>query len=161
MLVVILDRVKVDGQIEGVVPHLIDGGLSILHYVDDMILFMEHDLVKVRKLNLILSTFEKLPGIKISLHKCELFCFSDAQDDAAMYAKLFGYGLSQFHISYLDSPIHFWSLTNVRWKHFHGRLRKYLSSQNGKYLSRGGRLVLINLVLSNMVLCMISFFRLL
>jgi hypothetical protein len=36
----------VDEHISGVVPHLIDGGLSILQYVDDTILFMDHDLEK-------------------------------------------------------------------------------------------------------------------
>jgi hypothetical protein len=29
MLAIIIERAKVDGQIEGVVPHLVDGGLSI------------------------------------------------------------------------------------------------------------------------------------
>jgi hypothetical protein len=38
------------------------------------------------------------------------------------------------------------------------RLEKWLSSWKGKLLSIGGRLVLVNLVLSNMVLYMISFF---
>jgi hypothetical protein len=40
-----IECTKVDGQIEGVIPHLVvDGGLSILQYDDDTILFMEHDL---------------------------------------------------------------------------------------------------------------------
>jgi hypothetical protein len=30
MLVIIIDRAKADGKIEGVVPHLVDSGLSIL-----------------------------------------------------------------------------------------------------------------------------------
>jgi hypothetical protein len=34
----------VNGQFEGVIPHLVDGGLSLLHYTDDTILYMEHDL---------------------------------------------------------------------------------------------------------------------
>src|SRR4051812_16099717 len=46
MLAIMIDRARLDGQIEGVVPHLVDGGLSILQYADDTILFMEHDLDK-------------------------------------------------------------------------------------------------------------------
>jgi hypothetical protein len=42
MLAIIIDRAKVDGHIEGDI-HLVDGGLSILQYVDDTILFMEDD----------------------------------------------------------------------------------------------------------------------
>jgi hypothetical protein len=48
MFVIMIERAKADGQIEGVVPHLVDGGLSILQYIDDTILFMEHDLDKAR-----------------------------------------------------------------------------------------------------------------
>ena len=46
MLSILIDRAKQDGQIGGVVPHLVDSGLSILQYADDTILFMEHDLDK-------------------------------------------------------------------------------------------------------------------
>jgi hypothetical protein len=34
MLAILIDRAKNDGQIAGIVPHLVDGGLSILQYVD-------------------------------------------------------------------------------------------------------------------------------
>jgi retron-type reverse transcriptase len=48
MLAVLIKRAKTEGQIEGVVPHLVDDELSILQYTDDTILFMEHDLEKAR-----------------------------------------------------------------------------------------------------------------
>jgi hypothetical protein len=35
MLAILIERAKIEGQIEGVVPHLVDGGLSILQYADD------------------------------------------------------------------------------------------------------------------------------
>jgi hypothetical protein len=43
---------------EGVVLHLVEGGLSILQYADDMNLFMDHDIEKAKNIKLILSTFE-------------------------------------------------------------------------------------------------------
>jgi hypothetical protein len=78
MLAIIIERAKSEGQTEGVVPHLVDGGLSILQYADDTILFMEHDLDKARNLKLILSAFEQLSGLKINFHKSDFFCFSEA-----------------------------------------------------------------------------------
>jgi hypothetical protein len=39
MLANMIERAKADGQIEGVVPHLMDGGLYILQYVDDIFLW--------------------------------------------------------------------------------------------------------------------------
>jgi retron-type reverse transcriptase len=46
MLAIMIERAKNDYLIEGVISHLVDGGLSILQYADDTILFMEHDLEK-------------------------------------------------------------------------------------------------------------------
>jgi len=46
--------------VEGVIPNLIDDGLSILQYADDTVIFMSHDLEKAVNMKLILSTFEQL-----------------------------------------------------------------------------------------------------
>ena len=50
MSVTMIECTKVDDLIEGVVPHLVDAGLLILQYVDDAILFMEHDLEKAKNM---------------------------------------------------------------------------------------------------------------
>jgi hypothetical protein len=61
---------------------------------------MKHDLEKARNLKLILAAFEQLSGLKIIFHKSELFCFSEAQDSAAAYGKLFGCGQGQFLLAF-------------------------------------------------------------
>ena len=93
------------------VPHLVDGGLSILQYANDTILFMEHDLDKARNLKLLLSAFEQMSGLKINFHKSELFCFGEVVEAAADYADLFGCAHGQFLIKYLGIPIHYQHLT--------------------------------------------------
>jgi hypothetical protein len=129
-------------------------------YADDTILFMEHDLEKAQNLMLILSAFEQLFGLKINFHKSELFCFGEALNEVNAYANLFRCGQGQFPMRYLRIPILYRRLTLAEWKQVEERLQKRLSSWKGKLLSLGGRLVLINSVLSNMVLHMISFFLL-
>jgi mannosylglycoprotein endo-beta-mannosidase len=99
--------------VEGVIPHLVDGGLSILQYADNTILFMEHDLESAKNLKLILSAFEHLSGLKINFQKSELFCFGKAQEYAQLYAELLGCNQGQFPIRYLGIPIYFWRLTNA------------------------------------------------
>jgi hypothetical protein len=107
-----------------------------------------------------LASFEQISGLKINFHKSELFLFGEARDSVANYVKLFGCGQGQFPINYLRISIHYQRLTIVEWKKVEERLQKRLSIWKGKVLSLGGRLVLINSVLSNMVLYMISFFLL-
>jgi hypothetical protein len=60
-------------SIKGVMPHLVDGGLSILQYADDTILFLEDDIEQARNLKLVSCAFESLAGLKINFHKGELF----------------------------------------------------------------------------------------
>jgi hypothetical protein len=42
MLTLLINRAKIDG----VIPHLVDDGLSILQYVDNTIIFLDHTLSK-------------------------------------------------------------------------------------------------------------------
>jgi hypothetical protein len=62
-------------------------------------------------------------------------------------------------MTYLGIPIHYRRLTSAEWKVVEERLQKHLSSWKEKLLSVGGRLVLINYVLTDMVLYMLSFFE--
>jgi hypothetical protein len=124
MFATIIERAKNDGLIEGVVPYLVDGGLSILPYTDVTILFMEHDLEKARNLKLILLAFEQLFGRKNNFYKSELFCFGEAHDKVNEYANLFGCGQGQFPMRYLRILIHYWRLTIAKWKGRRGKTAK-------------------------------------
>jgi hypothetical protein len=55
--------------------------------------------------------------------------------------------------------MHYKKLSNKDWKKVEERIEKTLSSWKGKYLSVGGWLVLINLVLTSLVMFMMSFFE--
>ena len=46
VLAIMIQRAKEDGQVDGLIPHLVDGGVSILQYADDTIIFMGHNLEK-------------------------------------------------------------------------------------------------------------------
>jgi hypothetical protein len=83
MLAVLIERSEIQDLFDGLVSHLVDGGLSILQYADDTILFLEDDLVEARNLKLVLCTFEKLFGLKINFHKSELFGFGETRDRIA------------------------------------------------------------------------------
>lgn len=159
MLVTLINRAKREGHIEGVIPHLLDDGLSILQYADDTILFMDHDLDKARNLKLILCAFEQLSGLKINFHKSEIFCFGDAKEHEQAYSDLFGCKAGAYPFRYLGIPMHFRKLRNAEWNSVIERIEKKLSSWKGKHLSVGGRLVLINSVLSSLPVYMLSFFE--
>ena len=86
MLAIFITRAKESGQIQGLIPHLVEGGLSILQYANDTILFMEHDLEQAKNMKIILCAFEQLPGLKINFHKSELFCYGEAKEHMEQYS---------------------------------------------------------------------------
>jgi hypothetical protein len=80
MLAVIINKAKSKGQIKGVILDLTNDGLSILQYVNDTILFMEHNIDQTQNIKLLQSAFEQMSGLKINYHKSELSCFGQAKD---------------------------------------------------------------------------------
>ena len=86
MLAIMIARAKEAAQVEGVIPNLIQDGLSILQYADDTVIFMSHDVEKAVNMNLLLTTFEQLSGLKINFHKSEIFCFGKAKDHEEFYS---------------------------------------------------------------------------
>ncbi|WVZ81474.1 LOW QUALITY PROTEIN: hypothetical protein U9M48_028848, partial [Paspalum notatum var. saurae] len=126
MLAIMINRAKDAVQIEGLIPHRVEDGLSILQYAGDTIVFLEHDFEQAKNLKLLLCTFEQLLGLKINFHKSELFCFGHAKQEEEAYSHLFGCSLDLV---------------------------------GGKVLSVGGKLVLVNSVLSSLSMFMLSFFE--
>ena len=75
------------------------------------------------------------------------------------YVTLFGCGSGRYPFRYLGIPMHHKKLSNKDWLTIEERIQKKLSSWKGKHLSVGGRLVLINSVLSSLAMFMLSFFE--
>ena len=107
MLAVLIEKAKDGGQVGSLIPHLVEGGVSILQYADDTILFLEHDLEKATNMKLILALFEQLSGLKINFQKSELYCFGKAKEEQEEYRAIFGCEIGTLPFKYLGIPIHY------------------------------------------------------
>jgi hypothetical protein len=159
MLAIMIARAKEDGQVDGLIPHLVDGGVSILQYADDTIIFMKNNLEKALNMKLIMCIFKELSGLKINFHKSEIFYFSQAKEVENEYKIIFGCEIGSLPFRYLGIPIHFPKPKNGEWKPIEDRFEKKLGSWIGKLLSYGDRLILINSVLTSLPMFMLSFFE--
>jgi hypothetical protein len=72
---------------------------------------------------------------------------------------IFGCQVAETPLTYLEIPLHYKRLSNKDWKTIEDRFERKLSTWKGKLLSYGGRLTLINSVLSNLSVYMLSFFE--
>jgi hypothetical protein len=124
MLALIIKRAKDNGQIRGVVPHLLDDGLSILQYADDTIIFIDHDLEPAKNLKVLLCAFEQLSRLKINFHKSEIFCYGEAKEMQDFYTDLFGCNAGEYPFRYLGIPMHHRQLLNSEWGKVEERFEK-------------------------------------
>jgi hypothetical protein len=87
-LAAILDRAKVAGHIQGVVPHLISGGVSHLQYADDTMILIQNSQESLTNLKFLLLCFELLLGMKINFHKSEVIVMGIGEAEQARVARL-------------------------------------------------------------------------
>lgn len=107
-------------------PHLVDGGLSILQYVDDTILFMEDDMEQAKNLKSVLCAFEKLSRLKINFNKSELFLFGEATQKNSEYVALFGCQEGVMPLKYLGIPMRPRKISNSDWRVIEDKFQKKL-----------------------------------
>jgi len=120
---------------------------------------MDNDLERAKNMKLLLCAFEQLSGLKINFHKSELFCYGAANANQFEYTQFFGCNVGSFPFRYIGISMHHRKPMNKDWKHVEEIFQKRLSGWRSKMLSVGGRLVLINSVLSSLPMFMMSFFE--
>jgi hypothetical protein len=104
-----------EGLVKGLVPHLIDGCISILQYADDTILLLEDDLENARNVKYILCLFEQISGLKINFHKSEIFCLGNAKERAQRYSEIFTCPTAELPMKYLGMPVDEKKLALSQW----------------------------------------------
>jgi hypothetical protein len=80
MLAILINRAKDREHFQGVIPHIVDDGLSILQYADGTLIFLDDDIEGAKNMKLLLCAFEHLSGLKINFHKSQLFCYGAAKE---------------------------------------------------------------------------------
>jgi hypothetical protein len=72
-LATMLEKAKETNQIRGVIPHLVEGGLTHLQYADDTIIFLSLEEQTILNTKFLLYCFEDMSGLKINYQKSEVF----------------------------------------------------------------------------------------
>jgi hypothetical protein len=84
----ILDRAKVAGHIQGVVPHLIPGGVSHLQYTNDTMILIQNSQKGLINLKFLLLCFKLLSDMKINFHKSKVIVMGVEDAEQARVARL-------------------------------------------------------------------------
>jgi hypothetical protein len=140
---------------DSLIPHIIQNGCSCLQYADDTIFLIQDCLEGARNLKFILCLFESMSSLKINFHKSEIYCFGKAKEIEDMYADIFTCPIGNLPMKYLGVPID--NKQKSLGSHG-GEIGKRLAGWQGRFLSLGGRLTLLNSCLSNVPLYMLSIY---
>jgi retron-type reverse transcriptase len=98
MLAILISRAKEADHIRGVVPHLVDEGLSVLQYADDTVIFMDNDLERTKNMKLLLCAFEQLSGLKINFYKVNCFATEQQKQINSNMLRFSGVIWAHFHL---------------------------------------------------------------
>ena len=101
----ILDKAKSGGLIHGVVPELVEGGLTHLQYADDSVLFLQYSREDIANLKFILFCYEVMSGMRINYSKSEIFTVGLLEGAGMEVANAFNCKLGTFPMKYLGLPI--------------------------------------------------------
>ncbi|KAL4353692.1 hypothetical protein GQ457_06G031150 [Hibiscus cannabinus] len=133
--------------------------VSHLQFADDLMIFCEASLEQVLNVKRVLRVFELASGLQLNLKKSRIFGINVAEDDLSSWAESVGCDVGHFPSNYLGLPIGPKRNSAALWDPVVVKFNTRLASWKSTTLSIGGRLVLLQSVLSSLPIYFMSIFR--
>lgn len=128
----------------------------VLQYADDTLILIKGNVGAVRALKSILDDFSLATGVSINFHKSTFVRVNIPIDDATEMAQAMGCPVSQFPQTYLGLPLSPLKLRVRDYQPLIANFDRFLAGWKARLLSTGGRLVLVNAVLSSLAIYYMS-----
>ena len=157
----VIDRAVVGNYLSGSKIAGRDGVVSVIShllYADDTLLFCGASKDQLKYLSWILMWFEALSGLKINLNKSEILPVGPVDNVSELAVEL-GCGIGSLPSSYLGLPLGASHKALGVWDTVEDKFRKRLTSWKSQYISKAGRLTLIQSTLSSLPIYCLSLFR--
>ncbi|KAB1217243.1 hypothetical protein CJ030_MR4G021078 [Morella rubra] len=142
-------RVVEHGRLEGFMVGGGSGGsvcISHLLFADDTLVLCGVDVSQFRSLKCLLLCFEAVSGLRINLTKSKVIPIGRV-DNVQELAGILEYGLSLLPLRYLGLPLGASFKCIHIWDGIIERMERRLAGWKRMYLSKGGRLLSLNLLL--------------
>lgn len=121
--------------------------------------FFVNDKVSLQNLRYIVKSFEMASGLKINLHKSALASINVNEASFQMAKNIWDCSITSIPIDYLGMPLGGSPKSESFWNPIIECIDRKLHSWQHSYISKGGRLTLIQVVLSNLPTYYLSLFR--
>ncbi|GJZ89295.1 putative RNA-directed DNA polymerase, eukaryota, reverse transcriptase zinc-binding domain protein, partial [Tanacetum coccineum] len=147
------------GLIRGVKMGSSDITLSHLFYADDVIITTDWNSGDLDNIIRVLHVFYLASGLKINIHKSNIFGIGVPNGDVVDMARRTGCASGTFPFTYLGLPIGSNMNLVSSWQFLFDRFHTKLSSWKANLLSIGGRLTLIKAVLGSLGIYYLSIYK--
>lgn len=132
---------------------------TLIQYADDTIFFCEPKKSTLRNLRFIWKLFEWASELRINKNKSEVYYLGSNPDKVIGLASVLGCRVGTLPFRYLGLPLHNKHLRKEDWSLLVNCISTKIEGWKAKLLSYGGRLTLINSVLSNLPIFFFSVFK--
>ena len=125
-------------------------GILCLQYADVTIMLLSPDFVYTKRVKILIYIFELLSGLSINFHKSSIYPIGPPSLDLPLILILLHCNIGSFFFINLRLPLKSTTLSRVDWQPLLDRIEKRLVAWKVHSLSRGGRLILVNSVLTSL-----------
>ena len=132
--------------------------VSHLLFANDTLIFCRDSIDQVANVSWILLWFEALSGLQVNLEKSVIFPMGAVENIVQLVEEL-GCRVGTLPSTYLGLPLGLRQNSSRAWEGIEDKFRRRLSAWKRQYISKGGRLTLINSTLSNLPTYLLSLFR--
>ena len=124
----------------------------VIQYADDTIICIEDDVDEAVNLKLLLYMFEMMSGLKVNFQKSEIITVGGDEDVVNKYAEIFYFEVGSFPLKYLGMPVSYTTLRNSDWVFIVCKYLNRFEAWVGNAASMGGRLTLLDSVVTQISL---------
>jgi len=133
--------------------------LSHLQFAEDTLIIGYKSWLNVRSMQAVLLLFEQVSGLKVNFHKSMITGVNVSDSWLYEAAMVLNCRVGSLPFVYLGLPIGGDSRKLDFWRPILNNITSRLSNWNCKFLSFGGRLILLKSVLSSLPVYFLSFFK--
>jgi hypothetical protein len=133
--------------------------ISHLQYADDTLCIGEASVENLWTLKAVLRGFEMVSGLRVNFHKCCLIGVNVSADFMRMASSFLNCKVGSIPFMYLGLPVGANARKLSTWEPVLERISAKLNSWGNKYISVGGRIVLLNSVLNSIPIFYLSFLK--
>lgn len=151
---------RVNGTLDMPISPKLESPILAFQYADDTAIIAHADLTTMVTLKLILRLFSKVSGLQINFDKSSFYPINLDPDETLMVAVVMQCNQTQLPISYLGMPLTIRKPCKQDFIPLIEKIEARIEGWTAKLLSKGGRVQLINSVLSSVPIYLMTCFEL-